>query len=87
MTPKKKAEAIVEKYMRAKLSIFTKMDSIPTVLSDYPTKNTAKMLARIEVGALIDHIEMRVESLHDITDLSDLKEWAEIRRYINSIKE
>ena len=53
MTPQEKARELVEDFMSVRMEIKTKMDSIPTVISDYPSPDTAKKCALIAVNEII----------------------------------
>lgn len=54
INPKEKAVELVENFLKTRLTIYTKMDSIPTKLSDYPDKETAKKCALICVDEIIE---------------------------------
>lgn len=45
---------MVEDFMSIRMDIKTKMDSIPTIISDYPTVETAKQCALVAVCELIE---------------------------------
>jgi|LauGreDrversion4_2_1035121.scaffolds.fasta_scaffold2733586_1 hypothetical protein len=53
MTPKEKADELVKKYMQTKCCILTKFDSIPEIICDQMTFQTAKQCALIAIGELL----------------------------------
>lgn len=69
-----KAKEITNKYKGIRLDILTTMDSIPCIISDYPTILTAKILAGYEVRAIIDAHFMKKDSGHKTFWLNVLEE-------------
>lgn len=73
-----KAKEITNKYKSIRLDILTTMDSVPCVVSDYPTILTAKILAGYEVRAIIDAHFMKRDSGYKTF-------WLQVLEEINNI--
>lgn len=62
-------DGLLKKFKALRLQIFTKMDSIPTVLSDYPTEKTANDLTQIA-------------KQYSDSKLSELEKWIDENKFI-----
>lgn len=57
MQPEVKGDELIEKFKKNRMDILTKQDSIPCILSDFPTQKTATKCAIIAVEEIISQLE------------------------------
>lgn len=78
MTAKEKAKELFEKYKSTRFDIQTKMDSIPTTVSDYPTNLTAKICALIAVEEIMNEPAVEFNQFR-------LKYWQQVKTEIENL--
>jgi hypothetical protein len=82
MTPKEKADELFKKYMQTKCCILTKFDSIPEIICDQMTFQTAKKCALIAV----DEIAYNIDGLDDSVWYSNTYSyWQEVKTEIEKL--
>jgi hypothetical protein len=85
MTPKEKADELVKKYMQTKCCILTKFDSIPEIICDQMTFQTAKQCTLIAVDEIIP--ELSPLELHPLGTYRNpkIEYWQEVKQEIEKL--
>lgn len=60
-TPSEQADEIVEMFKKQRMEIMTRQDSIPCVMSDFPTTKSAINCAILHVTGIIEVLERLVK--------------------------
>jgi hypothetical protein len=91
MTPKERADELVKKYMQTKCCILTKFDSIPEIICDQMTFQTAKQCALIAVDEIIKDLKESLKVAEDLhlhargLIIGSLVDWQQVNQEIEKL--